>query len=223
MHANRATARARRPGRCRHASGHQGSIRRSGRSGRRGPRTDRPPLPDSSAPKCRASWYHGSSSTPYISSSRKTPRTMRGVLRRASSRARAASQLQHTLSLSLHSALSAHCLPPVRPRITASRARLFLAALRAASVHPIAPVSGGRRPRPSPPATDPGARRAPRAAVPPAEAIESFVATNIDELSEFDGEKLKPRFRRLLEKYNERVNAIELDKSTLIDIPPNLD
>jgi len=59
--------------------------------------------------------------------------------------------------------------------------------------------------------------------VPPAEAIESFVATNIDELSEFDGEKLKPGFRRLLEKYHGRVNAIELDESTLIDVPPDLD
>ncbi len=55
------------------------------------------------------------------------------------------------------------------------------------------------------------------------ESIESFVATNIDELSEFDGDKLKSGFRRLLETYNARVDAIELDKSMLIDIPPNLD
>lgn len=55
------------------------------------------------------------------------------------------------------------------------------------------------------------------------EAIESFVATNIDELTEFDGAKLKSGFRRLLEKYNERVDAVELDKSLLIDIPPNLE
>jgi hypothetical protein len=154
MHANRATARARRPGRCRHASGHQGSIRRSGRSGRRGPRTDRPPLPDSSAPKCRASWYHGSSSTPYISSSRKTPRTVRGVLRRASSRARAASQPQHTLSLSLH---SAHCLPPL--------ARESQHPVRASSSPPfgrLLPIRLPRRrlpsPRPPPPAADPWRR-----------------------------------------------------------------
>jgi hypothetical protein len=55
------------------------------------------------------------------------------------------------------------------------------------------------------------------------ESIESFVATNIDELSEFDGAKLKSGFRRLLETYNERVDGIEIDKSMLIDIPPNLD
>lgn len=54
------------------------------------------------------------------------------------------------------------------------------------------------------------------------EAIESFVATNIDELSEFDGNNLKSGFRRLLEIYNARVDAVELDKSLLIDIPPNL-
>jgi hypothetical protein len=55
------------------------------------------------------------------------------------------------------------------------------------------------------------------------QSIESFVATNIDELSGFDGDKLGSGFRRLLEKYNERVGAVELDKSMLIEIPPNLD
>jgi hypothetical protein len=55
------------------------------------------------------------------------------------------------------------------------------------------------------------------------ESIESFVATNIDELNDFDAGKLKSGFRRLLEKYNERVEAVELDKSLLIEIPPNLE
>jgi len=114
-------------------------------------------------------------------------------------------------------------LAPARPRITASRARLFRAALRAAFSPPIAPASGCRRPRPPPPAADPGAGRAPRAAAPPAEAIESFAATNIDELSGFDGERLKPGFRRLLEKYHGRVNAIEPDESTPIGVPPDWD
>lgn len=54
-------------------------------------------------------------------------------------------------------------------------------------------------------------------------SIESFVATNIDELAEFDGRKLKSGLRRLLETYNKRVDEVELDKSLLIDIPPNLD
>ncbi|MSQ94324.1 MAG: DUF4928 domain-containing protein, partial [Gemmataceae bacterium] len=55
------------------------------------------------------------------------------------------------------------------------------------------------------------------------ESIESFVATNIDELAEFDGTKLVSGFRRLLERYNERANAAELDKSILIEMPRNLE
>jgi hypothetical protein len=54
------------------------------------------------------------------------------------------------------------------------------------------------------------------------EPIESFVATNIDEVAKFDGEQLKSDFRRLLEIYNNRVDEVELDKSMLIDLPPNL-
>lgn len=55
------------------------------------------------------------------------------------------------------------------------------------------------------------------------ESIESFVATNIDELAEFDGSLLVSGLNRLLTKYNERVNDVEFDKSLLIDIPPNLE
>jgi hypothetical protein len=54
------------------------------------------------------------------------------------------------------------------------------------------------------------------------ESIESFVANNIEELSQFASNDLAGGFRRLLEKYNERVDAIELDKSLLIEIPPSL-
>lgn len=53
-------------------------------------------------------------------------------------------------------------------------------------------------------------------------SIESFVATNVDEISDFDSENLRAGLRQLLETYNERVDAVELDKSLLIDIPPNL-
>lgn len=55
------------------------------------------------------------------------------------------------------------------------------------------------------------------------ESIESFVATNVDELCEFDGDRLKSGFRRLLETYNARVDEVEMDKSMLIDIPANLE
>jgi hypothetical protein len=54
------------------------------------------------------------------------------------------------------------------------------------------------------------------------ESIESFVAQNIFELSEFSSDLLPAQFRGLLKVYNERVNAVEIDKSMLIQIPANL-
>jgi hypothetical protein len=54
------------------------------------------------------------------------------------------------------------------------------------------------------------------------EPIESFVANNIEELSKFSRKDLKSGFRLLLETYNKRVDAIELDKSLLIEIPSSL-
>ena len=54
------------------------------------------------------------------------------------------------------------------------------------------------------------------------EAIESFVGQNIEELSTFSKSRLIDGFRRLLETYNRRVDAVENDKSMLIEIPRNL-
>lgn len=54
------------------------------------------------------------------------------------------------------------------------------------------------------------------------ESIESFVGNNIEELSTFSKNKLVNGFLRLIETYNQRVNAIENDKSMLIEIPQNL-
>lgn len=54
------------------------------------------------------------------------------------------------------------------------------------------------------------------------ESIETFVSQNLEELSEFKTDNLAAGFRLLLEKYNERVDSIETDKSMIIDIPPNL-
>jgi hypothetical protein len=54
------------------------------------------------------------------------------------------------------------------------------------------------------------------------ESIESFVAQNILEVSEFSSELLAKQFLRLLQIYNERVNAVEMDKSMLIEIPQSL-
>ncbi len=53
-------------------------------------------------------------------------------------------------------------------------------------------------------------------------SIEAFVGQNIEELSVFSRNRIISEFRQLLEIYNERVNAVESDKSLLITIPPNL-
>lgn len=54
------------------------------------------------------------------------------------------------------------------------------------------------------------------------ESIESFVGQNVEELSNFSKTEIVDRFRHLLTIYNERVNAVETDKSVLVQIPPNL-
>lgn len=54
------------------------------------------------------------------------------------------------------------------------------------------------------------------------EDIESFVSQNIEELSDFSTSQLANGFRRLLEKYNERVEQVEIDKSVMIELPENL-
>lgn len=54
------------------------------------------------------------------------------------------------------------------------------------------------------------------------ESIESFVSQNIEELSTFSKNRLVDGFRRLLETYNRRVDAVENDKSMLVEIPQNL-
>jgi len=54
------------------------------------------------------------------------------------------------------------------------------------------------------------------------ESIESFVSQNIEELSDFSKDRLAHGFYRLLKTYNDRVDAIEIDKSMLVEIPRNL-
>jgi len=49
--------------------------------------------------------------------------------------------------------------------------------------------------------------------------LETFVAQNIDELASFSRASFLTTFAALLRKYNERVDAIEADKSLLISIP----
>ena len=55
-----------------------------------------------------------------------------------------------------------------------------------------------------------------------AEAIESFVAQNIDELGSFSNTGLRQELLKLFEMYNRRVDIVEIDKSMLIEIPRNL-
>ncbi len=55
------------------------------------------------------------------------------------------------------------------------------------------------------------------------ESIESFVSQNIEELSLFQKDKLITGLCNLLHTYNRRVDASEIDKSLLIEIPQNLE
>lgn len=54
------------------------------------------------------------------------------------------------------------------------------------------------------------------------ESIESFVSQNLEELSSFSRDKLRIGLRKLLDVYNSRIEAVETDASTTIEIPQNL-
>lgn len=53
-------------------------------------------------------------------------------------------------------------------------------------------------------------------------SIENFVGQNLEELGEFGKANLATGILKLLEKYNERVAAVEADRSLLIEVPENL-
>lgn len=55
------------------------------------------------------------------------------------------------------------------------------------------------------------------------ESLESFVSQNIEEISVFSADKLKHSLVSLVKIYNERVNAVEVDKSLMIELPSNLE
>lgn len=52
--------------------------------------------------------------------------------------------------------------------------------------------------------------------------IENFVGQNIEEMGGFGRSAMATGFRALLEAYNERVAAVETDRSLMIEIPENL-
>ena len=54
------------------------------------------------------------------------------------------------------------------------------------------------------------------------ESIESFVGQNVEEMASFSQDELNAKFYELLVVYNARVETIEVDKSVMIEIPPNL-
>ena len=54
------------------------------------------------------------------------------------------------------------------------------------------------------------------------ESVETFVSQNLDELSSFSDDQRRERFLLLLRMYNRRVEAADINKSLLVEIPPNL-
>ena len=54
------------------------------------------------------------------------------------------------------------------------------------------------------------------------ESLESFVSQNMDELSGFNGTLLKDKLGKLIHLYNQRVDAVEVDKSLMIELPSNI-
>jgi hypothetical protein len=54
------------------------------------------------------------------------------------------------------------------------------------------------------------------------ESIETFVGQNLDELAAFSEKQRAKGFRQLLETYNRRVDIAEMNKSLMVEIPPNL-
>ncbi len=54
------------------------------------------------------------------------------------------------------------------------------------------------------------------------ESLESFISQNIEEISEFENNKLTYNFTELILLYNKRVNNAEIDKSLMIELPSNL-
>jgi hypothetical protein len=53
-------------------------------------------------------------------------------------------------------------------------------------------------------------------------SIENFVSQNVDEIGEFGDKRITQELINLLNLYNQRVDAVELDKSLMIEIPNSL-
>ncbi len=55
------------------------------------------------------------------------------------------------------------------------------------------------------------------------ESLESFISQNIEEISSFNSRFLKNNIVQLVRTYNRRVDAVEIDKSLMIELPSNLE
>ena len=53
-------------------------------------------------------------------------------------------------------------------------------------------------------------------------SIEEFVGTNVEEIAAFAAPAIRSGLRALLQRYNQRVQAVEPDPSLQIEIPGNL-
>lgn len=51
------------------------------------------------------------------------------------------------------------------------------------------------------------------------QAAETFIGNNIEEIAIYEGDKIREGLARLIRTYNARINAIEIDKSLMIDEP----
>ncbi|QIZ51850.1 DUF4928 domain-containing protein [Dickeya zeae] len=51
------------------------------------------------------------------------------------------------------------------------------------------------------------------------QAAEIFIGNNIEEISVYDGDRIREGLARLIRTYNNRIDAIEVDKSLMIDEP----
>ena len=54
------------------------------------------------------------------------------------------------------------------------------------------------------------------------ESLESFISNNVEELSVFESGARTHTLASLIDLYNKRVDAAEIDKSLMIELPPNL-
>jgi hypothetical protein len=54
------------------------------------------------------------------------------------------------------------------------------------------------------------------------DSLEAFVGGNLDEMSMFNRQSAIDQLRQLIEVYSARVDAVEMDKSMLIEVPPAL-